>query len=127
MRDTVPHEVAHYIVHEVYPRRATKPHGHQWKSLMAQFDADAGVTFALDLDGVPQRRQSSHRYHCGCRIHEVSSTRHNRAQRGTARYLCRFCNDSLVFICPDHRGSPPRTRRLRDPCGRCRVLRRSNP
>ena len=98
LRDTVPHEVAHYIVHEVYPRRATKPHGHQWKSLMAHFDADAGVTFALDLDGVPQRRQSSHRYQCGCRIHEVSSTRHNRAQRGTARYLCRFCHDSLVHI-----------------------------
>lgn len=97
LRDTVAHEVAHYIVHEVYPRRATKPHGFQWKSLMAQFGADPGVTFELDLAGVPQRRQNNHRYQCGCRIHEVSSTRHNRAQRGAARYLCRFCNDSLVY------------------------------
>ena len=97
LRDTVAHEVAHYIVHEVYPRRATKPHGYQWKSLMAQFGADPGVTFALDLAGVPQRRQNNHRYQCGCRVHEVSSTRHNRAQRGAARYLCRFCNDGLVY------------------------------
>ncbi len=101
LRDTVPHEVAHYIVHEVYPRRGIKPHGHHWKSLMAQFGADAGVTFALDLAGVPQRRQSSHRYQCGCRVHEVSSTRHNRAQRGVARYLCLFCKDGLVYV-PEH-------------------------
>ncbi|MBK6510644.1 MAG: SprT-like domain-containing protein [Haliea sp.] len=33
LRDTVPHEVAHYVVHEVYPRRSTKPHGHAWKNL----------------------------------------------------------------------------------------------
>jgi SprT protein len=96
LRDTVPHEVAHYIVHEVY-RRRTKPHGEQWKNLMKQFDADPGVTFQLDLDGVPQRRQSSHRYQCGCRIHEISGIRHKRVQRGTARYLCRFCNDDLVY------------------------------
>ena len=62
LRDTVPHEVAHYIVHELYPRRSTKPHGAAWKSLMTKFDADPGVTFDLDLDGVPQRSQRTHRY-----------------------------------------------------------------
>jgi len=97
LRDTVPHEVAHYIVHEAYPRRGTKPHGYHWKGLMAQFGANPGVTFKLDLAGVPQRSQNNHRYLCGCRVHEVSSTRHNRAQRGAARYLCRFCNDGLVY------------------------------
>ena len=97
LRDTVPHEVAHYIVHEVYPRRGTKPHGCHWKGLMAQFGADPGVTFQLDLDGVPQRRQNNHPYQCSCRVHDMSSTRHNRAQRGAARYLCRYCNDSLVY------------------------------
>ena len=98
LRDTVAHDVAHYIVHEVYPRRTTKPHGQHWKNLMVQFGADPGVTFELDLSGVPQRRQSSHRYQCGCRIHEVSSTRHNRAQRGAARYICRFCDGSLRYV-----------------------------
>lgn len=97
LRDTVPHEVAHYIVHEVYPRRGTKPHGWQWRELMARFGADAGVTFDRDLDGVPQRSQRSHRYFCGCQVHEVSTTRHNRVQRRRVRYHCCTCDGLLVF------------------------------
>ncbi|MEZ5503999.1 MAG: SprT-like domain-containing protein [Halioglobus sp.] len=97
LRDTVPHEVAHFIVHEVYPRRGVKPHGPQWQDLMARFDADAGVTFNLDLAGVPQRSQQTHRYFCGCQVHEVSTTRHNRAQRRRVRYHCCTCNGRLVY------------------------------
>jgi SprT protein len=98
LRDTVPHEVAHFIVHEVYPRRGTKPHGWQWRELMARFGADAGVTFDRDLDGVPQRSQRSHRYFCGCQVHEVSTTRHNRVQRRRVRYHCCTCDGLLVFV-----------------------------
>lgn len=98
LRDTVPHEVAHFIVHEVYPKRGVKPHGHQWQDLMARFDANPGVTFDLDLAGVPQRRQTTHRYHCGCQAHEVSSTRHNRARRGKVNYHCVSCNGHLVYM-----------------------------
>ena len=97
LRDTVPHEVAHYIVHEVYHRRTTKPHGRAWKSLMAEFGADPGVTFDLDLDGVPQRSQKTHRYYCGCQVHAVSTTRHNRVQRRRMRYHCCACNGLLVY------------------------------
>jgi len=98
LRDTVPHEVAHYIVHEVYPKRGTKPHGWQWRELMARFGADAGVTFDRDLQGVPQRSQRSHRYFCGCQVHAVSTTRHNRVQRRRARYHCCTCDGLLVFV-----------------------------
>ena len=98
LRDTVPHEVAHYIVHEVYPRRGTKPHGWQWRDLMARFGADPGVTFDRDLAGVPQRSQRSHRYFCGCQVHEVSTTRHNRVQRRRVRYHCCTCDGLLVFL-----------------------------
>lgn len=98
LRDTVPHEVAHYIVHEVYPRRGTKPHGWQWRELMARFGADPGVTFDRDLAGVPQRSQRSHRYFCGCQVHEVSTTRHNRVQRRRVRYHCCSCDGLLVFV-----------------------------
>ncbi len=97
LRDTVPHEVAHYIVHEVYPRRSTRPHGEAWKNLMAQFGADPGVTFDRDLDGVPQRSQRTHRYWCGCQLHEVSTTRHNRVQRRKMRYHCCSCDGLLVY------------------------------
>ena len=74
----------------------------QWLSsitlnLMARFGVDAGVTFNLDLDGVPQRSQRTHRYHCGCQLHEVSSTRHNRAQRRKVRYHCCRCDGLLIY------------------------------
>lgn len=97
LRDTVPHEVAHYVVHELYGSRSVKPHGEQWRELMARFGADPGVTFDLDLEGIPRRRQQTHRYHCGCRVHEVSTTRHNRAVSGKGRYQCRRCNGQLVY------------------------------
>lgn len=97
LRDTVPHEVAHYIVHETCGRRRVRPHGPQWQALMARFGADPGVTFDLDLEGIPQRRQRTHPYHCGCRLHQVSTTRHNRVRRGAARYHCRYCDGQLVY------------------------------
>lgn len=101
LRDTVPHEVAHYVVHEVYPRRSTRPHGHAWKNLMVTFGADAGVTFNLDLDGVPQRSQRSHRYQCRCQIHQVSTTRHHRVQKRKMRYHCCSCDGLLVYAPQD--------------------------
>ena len=98
--DTVPHEVAHFIVHEVYPRRSTRPHGVAWKGLMSKFGADAGVTFDLNLDGVPQRSQRTHPYYCGCQVHEVSTTRHNRVQARRMRYHCCSCQGLLVYTPP---------------------------
>lgn len=96
LRDTVPHEVAHFIVHETCGRRA-KPHGQQWRALMAQFGADDGVTFNLDLAGIPQRRQRTHPYRCTCRVHQVSTTRHNRVLAGAGRYHCRYCEGQLTY------------------------------
>lgn len=98
LRDTVPHEVAHYVTHEVYAGRTGKPHGPRWQRVMAHFDADPGVTFNLDLAGVPQRRQKTHPYWCGCRAHEVSTTRHNRIVKGVGRYFCRACEGELLPV-----------------------------
>ena len=100
LSSTVPHEVAHYIVHVVYGDRRIKPHGPQWRAVMAHFGADAGVTFDLDLSGIPQRRQRTHPYRCPCRAHELSSTRHNRVQRRKGQYQCRNCSGLLVYA-PD--------------------------
>lgn len=93
---TVPHEVAHYAIDQLYGLRRVKPHGGEWQALMAEFGADAGVTFDLDLSGIPRRRQSRHRYVCPCQEHEVSTTRHNRMLRGKAVYHCLNCQGKLV-------------------------------
>ena len=97
LRDTVPHEVAHYVVHEVYPRRRVKPHGPEWQALMDAFGADPAVTFKLDMEGIPRRRQRTHPYSCPCRSHAISTTRHNRAQAGRGQYVCRYCRGRLIY------------------------------
>ena len=94
---TVPHEVAHFVVYELYGSRGIKPHGSQWLEVMTAFDADPGVTFDLDLEGIPQRQQRTHPYRCDCRVHAVSSTRHNRVQRGVGEYRCRVCGSDLHY------------------------------
>lgn len=101
LRATVPHEVAHYVVHQLYGRRRVKPHGSEWRAVMALFGADDEVTFKLDLSGIPRRRQRTHPYRCACREHEVSTTRHNRIMRGSGRYLCRYCNNELIYCAED--------------------------
>ena len=94
---TVPHEVAHYIVHEIYGLGKVRPHGEEWQALMQFFGADPEVTFKADLEGIPQRRQRTHPYRCDCREHQVSTTRHNRIRKGSGTYLCRYCNGRLVY------------------------------
>jgi SprT protein len=97
LRDTVPHEVAHFVVHELYGLRGIKPHGPQWQAVMARFGADAAVTFNLDLAGIPRRQQQTHPYRCACQLHEVSTTRHNRVIKGVGRYHCRSCKAQLSY------------------------------
>ena len=95
---TVQNEVANFIVYELYGTRGVKPHGPQWQEVMTVFGADQGVTFDLDLAGIPQRQQRTHAYRCACRIHAVSSTRHNRVLPGVGSYRCRLCGSDLAYI-----------------------------
>jgi len=98
LADTVPHEVAHFVVFETRGRRRPRPHGAEWRSWMEFFGADASVTFDLDLSGIPRRAQRTHPYLCDCREHALSSTRHNRVQKGTGSYLCRYCKGPLRYL-----------------------------
>jgi SprT protein len=97
LRDTVPHEVAHYVVHQVFGWGRVKPHGVEWCTLMEWFEADPEVTFNYDLEGIPRRRQRTHGYRCACREHQLSTTRHNRILRGAGRYRCSYCRGDLVY------------------------------
>ncbi len=95
LQGTVPHEVAHYIVHQVYGRRV-RPHGLEWQALMTVFGADPAVTNDFDLSGIPRRQERRFAYHCGCREHAVSTRRHNLMRKGRARYQCLKCGGELV-------------------------------
>ena len=93
--ETVPHEVAHYVVDQLFrPRGALKPHGQEWEKVMSDFGIEPQVTFKHELNGIPCRRQQVRLYRCSCQQHELSMTRHNRARRGLV-YLCIECGSQL--------------------------------
>jgi len=95
---TVPHEVAHYAVYRAWPGRRVRPHGAEWQGVMRALGVEPTVTFDLDLSGLPRRQQRRHRYHCGCKAHELSTTRHNRVRAGRARYACLQCRGELQYL-----------------------------
>jgi SprT protein len=97
LANTVPHEVAHYLVDELYGRRNIRPHGAEWKAVMCKLGAAPAVTCRYDLSGIPQRRQRRFNYVCECATHKISTVRHNRVQGGLGTYLCRQCRQPLVF------------------------------
>lgn len=93
---TVVHEVAHHVVDQVITRRV-RAHGREWKSVMRLLGAtDIDRCHRYDMDGVKVKKQRRFSYHCGCRAHELSTTRHNRSQRGVV-YHCVSCRSPLVF------------------------------
>jgi len=94
---TVPHEVAHMVVHRLHGLQRVKPHGPEWQAVMAAFDADPSVTSDFDLTGIPGRQQRRFRYACACRDHALSTRRHNTVQRRQGRYQCRACGEELRY------------------------------
>lgn len=96
LRDTIPHEVAHYMVDYGYPRKRLRPHGPEWRHVMSLLGVDnPSATHSTDLTGITQRRQRRFEYQCRCKTVQLSATRHNRIQSGQASYRCPRCGDML--------------------------------
>ncbi len=94
LTDTVAHEVAHYIAHQLHGAK-TRPHGPAWKHAMIALGVTPKATGRYSLNGVPVRRQRRYAYRCACRIHQISRTLHNRHQKGR-RYVCKKCSSPLM-------------------------------
>lgn len=95
LADTVPHEVAHYVVDLLHGRSA-RPHGAEWRAVMEAFGVAPRRTSDFDLNGLPLRRERRFGYRCGCGEHQLSATRHNRVVRGQSCYRCRSCGQQLI-------------------------------
>ena len=93
LRQVVPHEVAHLVARTLYGPRI-KPHGAEWRAVMTDLGAEPARCHAFDTSAEPLRRLRRFDYHCGCRVHRLTSIRHNRATRG-AVYRCRACGGRL--------------------------------
>ena len=91
---TVTHEVAHLVTAACHGR--TRPHGTEWRAVMAYLGIpEPQRCHHFELDGHGVRRQRRWTYRCKCREHELSTTRHKRAQAGQRHYLCRVCGTAL--------------------------------
>ncbi|KAA3624277.1 MAG: metallopeptidase (SprT family) [Proteobacteria bacterium] len=95
LRDTVAHEVAHYVVDVLFGREGVKPHGAQWREAMRKFGVTPTVRHEFDLRGLSVRRQRRFAYVCDCREHQLTTVRHNRVVARRAVYHCRRCGAVL--------------------------------
>lgn len=94
--DTIGHEVAHFIVFELYGRKV-RPHGREWQAVMSEvLKRKPEVTHQYNTK--PARRLKRYAYLCECpdHIHELTSIRHNKVLNQQARYLCRQCHSAIV-------------------------------
>jgi SprT protein len=90
--DTVPHEIAHLIAHQVYGKRISA-HGQEWKSVMRAFGVEPSRTHSFDTTN----SAVGGTYHFTCRcgtVHKISSRRKKAAYAG--RMICKRCNTRLV-------------------------------
>jgi len=95
-QETPAHEVAHYVVDRVYTGTGAKPHGIEWRSLMKEFGLNPSRCHQFDTGHLPKRKQNRFSYRCGCRVHQLTTTRHNRILRGKAKYHCLKCGQTLT-------------------------------
>ena len=96
--ETIPHEWAHIVAHRLFGPRI-KPHGQEWRAVMAAFGKTPEVQHRMDVE--PSRKLRRFKYHCACPDGvELTSIRHKRARRGTG-YLCRKCGQRLRWAGPE--------------------------
>lgn len=91
LNSTLPHEIAHVVQMQVWP--TSKPHGLEWQAVMGWFGITE-ITRCHQYEPKPTRRQQRYTYQCACRYHEVSTTLHNKMQRGRS-YTCTACGTPL--------------------------------
>lgn len=91
---TVPHEVAHVITYRLHKGRV-RPHGPEWKAVMAVLGADSSRCHDYAVDHLKARRLTRYAYHCDCREHALTSIRHKRILAGQT-YFCRACGQALA-------------------------------
>lgn len=78
--ETPAHEAAHLIALELY---GDVGHGPEWKEVMRAIGQEPNRLHSFKTPGIT--------YTCNCQEVEFSKQRHNKIQRGDAKYTCRKC------------------------------------
>ena len=95
LRQTVPHEVAHLVAHQLFGERIA-PHGEEWQLIMRgvyELPPNRCHTYAIK-----RRSATRYIYRCPCPDSDFafSAQRHALVKQGRG-YLCRRCRNTLVF------------------------------
>jgi len=88
--NVVVHEVAHYIVHMVYP--TAKPHGKEWKHVMRVLGKEPERCHAYKVIST----MKTFKYKCNCMEYELSLIRHNKITKKGLNYTCNKCKTNLI-------------------------------
>jgi SprT protein len=97
LNTTVGHEVAHFIVHALYGRKA-QAHGKEWRYVMQDvLGLPAERTHQFAVADLKSRTLQTFAYKCDCMKHTFTSIRHNRVQSGKQEYRCKKCRNKLVY------------------------------
>jgi SprT protein len=92
---TIPHEVAHHLVMQMFDRRSA-PHGWEWKKVMTDLGHDPSRCHSFDTTRARTRSRVTIAYHCDCQTFNLTTIRHNKIKKGRT-YHCRQCKTDLVI------------------------------
>ena len=95
IHQTVPHELAHIIVHQIWPDAGA--HGAHWQMIMAIFGKPATRCHQYETKAVKKHKKFHYTCLCPERIHYFGQARHNRAQSGQRRYHCTLCGKTVTW------------------------------
>ncbi|WP_165741737.1 SprT-like domain-containing protein [Candidatus Thiosymbion oneisti] len=93
LSQTIPHETAHLVAFSLFGPQVP-PHGREWRAIMVLFGATPERCHHYRVDGLQVRHLRRYDYRCACRIHQLTSIRHNRVRSGQL-YRCRQCGQPL--------------------------------
>lgn len=94
VEQTIPHEVAHLITHILWNKGG---HGSHWRWAMYELGLDPDVYHKMKTSNTGGWKMKRWVYECKCRTHNITSIRHNKAQKGRARYHCQVCGHTIKW------------------------------
>lgn len=102
MRETIPHEVAHYVTRSVYGHtyrgKRVTAHGPEWKSVMVRvYGLPPTRCHQYDTSNARTRTVGkSYKYACNCKEWNLTIIRHRRVLKGQ-KYTCTQCHGVLQY------------------------------
>jgi len=102
VNQTVPHEMAHVVIHQFYEDRGihVKGHGNEWKRVMRYFGLQPNRCHSLDTTTIQAIKNKGEEYHfnCGCvgQVYNLSKKKYDKHLNGVV-FRCRACRCQIRF------------------------------